>query len=119
MRRRMVGLAAMALTGVLPVACGTSKSTTDASISACNADAGGGKPTAQGTVVNTSSKSSSFFLRIAFYDSSGNKVSEGIDQVGSIDPGKGGPWHTTGATSAKGPLTCKVVTLRRTVAPGG
>ena len=118
-RRRMVALAALALTGILPLACGTSKSTTDASIAECNADPGGGQPTARGQVVNTSSKTSSFYLRIGFYDSSGNKVSEGVDQVGSIDPGKGGPWQTTGVARAKGPLTCKVITLRRTYAPGG
>ncbi|PZR83167.1 MAG: hypothetical protein DLM65_02530 [Candidatus Aeolococcus gillhamiae] len=110
----------MALAAMLVlVACGTSKSTTDATVAECNADPGGGKPTAKGQVVNTSSKSSSFFLRIGFYDSSANKVSEGVDQVGSVDPGKGSPWQTTGATGAKGPLTCKVITLRRTVSVGG
>lgn len=119
MARRALGLVAVALMTAALTGCGTSKSTQDASVAACNADPGGGRPTAEGQVVNTSSKSSSFFLRVAFYDGSGNKVSEGVDQVGSIDPGKGGPWHVTGATDAKGPLTCKVVTLRRTAAPGG
>ena len=99
--------------------CGTSKSTSDATVSACNADPGGGKPTANGEVRNTSSKSSTFFLRIGFYDTSGNRVAEGVDTVGSVDPGGTGPWNTTGAVDAKGPLTCKVVTLRRTAAPGG
>lgn len=116
---RSVGLGAVALTAVLSAGCGTSKATSDATVAACDAEPGGGQPKASGQVVNTSSKSSSFFLRIGFYDSSGNKVSEGVDQVGSIEPGKGGPWQTTGVQSAKGPLTCKVVTLRRTVAVGG
>jgi len=62
--------------GVIVVGCGTSKSTQDASITECNADPGGGKPTAKGQVVNTSSESSTFNLRIGFYDSSGNRVSE-------------------------------------------
>ncbi|MFN2607716.1 MAG: FxLYD domain-containing protein [Acidimicrobiales bacterium] len=119
MSRRWSSLAATALTAAALFGCGTSKSTTDATVSACTADPGGGRPTAEGQVVNTSSKTSSFFLRIGFYDASGNKVTDGVDQVGSIDPGKGGPWHATGVQDAKGPLTCKVVTLRRTVAVGG
>jgi len=112
-------LSAVAVAAVVLAGCGTSKSTSDATVSACNADPGGGKPTAKGEVRNTSSESSTFFLRIGFYDPSGNRVAEGVDTVGSVDPGGTGPWNTTGAVDAKGPLTCKVITLRRTAAPGG
>ncbi len=113
-------LSAAVIAGSLIVGCGTSKSTQDATVSECNADSGGGKPTAKGLVTNTSSESSTFFVRIGFYDSSGNRVSEGVDTVGSVNASGGtGPWNTTGVSDAKGPLTCKVVTLRRTAAPGG
>ncbi len=113
-------LSAAVIAGAVLVGCGTSKSTQDATISECTADPGGGKPTAKGLVTNTSSESSTFFLRIGFYDSSGNRVSEGVDTVGSVNSNGGtGPWNTTGAADAKGPLTCKVITLRRTAAPGG
>jgi len=112
-------LSAAVLAATLVVGCGTSKNTQDASIQGCNADPGGGKPTANGIVVNTSSKSSSFFIRLGFYDQAGNRISEGADTVGSIDPGGTGPWSITGAADANGPLTCEVMTLRRTAAPGG
>ncbi len=112
-------LATVVIAGAVFVGCGTTKSTRDASVTACNADPGGGKPTAEGQVTNTSTKSSTFVLQIGFYDSSGNRVSEGVDTVGSVNAGGAGPWHTTGAADAKGPLTCKVMSLRRTVAPGG
>jgi len=120
MSRSIRLLSALVIAGGLLAGCGTSKSTQDATITECNADPGGGKPTAKGQVTNTSSESSTFFLRIGFYDSSGNRVSEGVDTVGSINENGGtGPWNTTGAADAKGPLTCKVITLRRTAAPGG
>jgi hypothetical protein len=112
-------VAATAVGGSVLVGCGTTKSTQDATVTACNADPGGGKPTAEGQVRNTSSKTSTFLLTIGFYDSSGNRISEGVDTVGGINAGASGPWHTTGAADAKGPLTCKVTSLRRTFAPQG
>ncbi|MGI9021901.1 MAG: FxLYD domain-containing protein [Acidimicrobiales bacterium] len=114
MSRSLRLLSAAAVAAGLLVGCGTSKSTQDASIAACNADPGGGKPTAQGQVVNTSSETSSFFIRIGFYDVSDNRISEGATTLGSVDPGALGSWTITGAADANGPLTCKVMTLRRT-----
>ena len=112
-------LAAVAIAGGILAGCGTSKSTADATVTACNADPNGGKPTAEGQVRNTSSKSSTFFIRLGFYDPSGNRVSEGLDSVGSVNPGQSGPFSITGAADAQGLLMCKVLTLRRTAAPGG
>ena len=120
MSRSLRLVAAVAIAGSVLIGCGTSKSTSDATITACNADPNGGKPTAEGQVKNPSSESSTFFIRIGFYDSSGNRVSEGADTVGSVNADGGtGPWSVTGAADANGPLTCKVMTLRRTAAPGG
>ena len=78
MSRAIRFLLAGAVAAALLVGCGTSKSTQDASVSACNADPGGSKPTAQGQVINTSSETSSFFVRLGFYDLSNNRVSEEV-----------------------------------------
>ena len=119
MSRLLRLLSVIAVTAILAIGCGTSKNTQDASIRACTADPAGGKPTAEGQVVNTSSKSSTFFVRIGFYDPAGNRISEGATTVGSVDPGGIGSWTVAGAADANGPLRCEVMTLRRTVAPGG
>ncbi len=108
---------AVAVAATLVVGCGTSKNTQDASISVCQADPDGAQPTAQGSVINTSSKTSSFFIRLGFYDASGNRVSEGAATIGSVDPGMSANWNIAGAANAKGPLNCKVMTLRRTAVP--
>ena len=112
-RRMFALLAVVALAGVL-TGCGTSKSTEDAKVTACVADPGGEKPTAAGTVLNSSSETSTFVLRIAFYDSSDNRVSDAVVNVGDVEPAAVGEWQTTGVASAKGPLTCKVTSLNRT-----
>jgi hypothetical protein len=113
--RRVPGfLAVVAVAALVAGGCGTSKSTGDAAVTACTADSGGGQPTAQGTVRNTSSKTSTFVLRIGFYDSSDNRVSDAVVNVGDVEPAATGQWQTTGAASAKGPLTCKVLSLNRT-----
>jgi len=104
----------LAVVVVLITGCGTSKSTKDATVTACTADTGGGKPTASGTVANKSSKTSTFVLRIGFYDGSNNRVSDGVVNVGNVQAGQTGKWVTTGVTSAKGPLTCKITSLNRT-----
>lgn len=86
-------------------------------MTACQADPGGGRPTADGSVVNNSSKASTYIVDIAFYDSSGNKVSEGGATLGKVEPGATAIFHAKGLSDAKGPLTCKVANVARTVAP--
>ncbi len=109
----------MVLLAAVVVLPGCSKKSTDAAtVTACNADPGGGKPTAEGQVRNSTSKGSAFLIRVGFYDSGGNRVSEGADSVSGVDAGGSAPWHVTGAADANGPLTCKVMELRRSVAPG-
>lgn len=89
----------------------------DVSITACVASPTGGRPTADGTVLNHSSKASTYVLGISFYDSSGNKVSAGGDSLGKVEAGATATFHADGLSDAKGPLTCKVATVSRTVAP--
>jgi hypothetical protein len=100
------------------LACSSSKPTGDVKVSSCEADPGGGNPKADGEVTNNSSKDSAFVIRIGFYDSSGNRVSDGADALSGVGANTSAAWHVTGAASAKGPLTCKVLDVRRTAVPG-
>jgi len=114
--RRLLGIAmAAVLTTVLP-GCG-GKSTSDATITACQADPDGGPPRAEGQITNNSSKDSIFFVRVGFYDSAGNRVSEGSDSISDVEPGASSPFQINGAARAKGPLECKVLNVRRSVTP--
>ncbi|MEA2704546.1 MAG: hypothetical protein QOJ69_63 [Actinomycetota bacterium] len=112
-RRILTLLAVVAVAGAI-AGCGTSKSTDDAKVTTCVADPGGGQPTATGTVLNSSSETSTFVLKIGFYDTSDNRVSDAVVNVGDVEANQTGQWQTTGLTSAKGPLTCKVTSLNRT-----
>jgi hypothetical protein len=103
------------LTTVL-LGCG-GKSTSDATVTACNADPDGGLPRAEGQLTNNSSKDSVFFVRVGFYDSAGNRVSEGADSIGDVEPGTTSPFQINGAARAKGPLECKVLNVRRSASP--
>ena len=67
--------------------------------------------------MNHSSQASSYAVDITFFDSSGNKVSEGGATVGKVEPGTTATFHAGGLANAKGPLTCKVGSVTRTVAP--
>ena len=103
------------LTTVL-LACG-GKSTSDASVLSCNADPDGGPPRAEGQIRYNSSMDSVFFVRVGFYDTAGNRVSEGSDSISDVEPGTSSPFQINGAARAKGPLTCKVLNVRRSVSP--
>ena len=107
---------AAVLTTVL-LGCG-GKSTSDASVLSCVADPDGGPPRAEGEIRNSSSKESVFFVRVGFYDTSGNRVSEGADTISDVEPGTSSPFQINGAARAKGPLECKVLNVRRSVSPG-
>ena len=106
---------AAVLTTVL-LGCG-GKSTSDASVLSCVADPDGGPPRAEGEIRNSSSKESVFFVRVGFYDTSGNRVSEGADTISDVEPGTSSPFQINGAARAKGPLECKVLNVRRSVSP--
>ena len=87
----------------------------DVKITSCKADPGGGKPTAAGTIVNHSSKTSAYTVHIKFKDSSGNAVGDGVSIVASVDPNETAKWDTKGTLNAKGPVTCSLDSVTRNV----
>lgn len=89
----------------------------DVQVTACKADAGGGKPHAEGTIKNNSSKNSGYGFRIAFKDSAGNKVSDGAVTVGKVLSGQSATWSGDGASSANGDLSCDILGVTRTAVP--
>ena len=100
-------------------ACSSSNPTDDARVTDCIPGNDTEKPRATGEVENTSSKTSSFFIRVEFHDSDGNRVSEGVDNVNNVEAGTSSPFNITGLAHAKGEVNCEVATVRRTVVPGG
>jgi hypothetical protein len=90
----------------------------DVTVAACNADPGGGKPTASGQIVNDSSKTSNYVVRLRFNDAQGNGVSEGVAAVDDVEAGATARWELTGTRSAEGPLTCELTDVSRTHLPG-
>jgi len=114
-----VAVAVLSSAGILGACTSTSSHPPiqDVSVTGCNADAGGGRPTASGTVMNHTSKASSYAFSVTFYDSSGNRVTAGGATVGKVEAGASSKWSSTGATDAKGPLTCKISAVTRAVAP--
>lgn len=91
----------------------------DAAVTACTPGPDDGQPVAEGQITNTSSKSSNFTVRVGFYDTADNKVSEGGDVVTDVEPATSSPWRVTGVTSMKGPVDCRVLDVTRNVNPGG
>jgi hypothetical protein len=97
---------------------GSSSANKDVSIQACTADPGGGQPTARGQIVNHSSKTSNYVIRLKFTDAPGNEVSEGASAVKNVAPNETATWELTGARDARGPLNCEVSGVTRTHIPG-
>ena len=90
----------------------------DVTVSACKADPGGGDPTAAGRIVNGSSKTSYYVIRLRFEDAQGNGVSEGVANVNDVQALATARWQLTGTRSAQGPVTCVVTDVSRTHLPG-
>jgi hypothetical protein len=90
----------------------------DVTVSACNADPNGGDPTASGRIVNDSSKTSNYVVKLNFNDDGGNGVSEGVVSVNDVQAGATARWQLTGTRSAEGPLTCEITDVSRTHLPG-
>lgn len=114
--RRWLSLLLAALAVVALSACSSSNLKEDARVTSCEPGGEGTKPHASGDVQNTSSKRSNFFIRVEFRDSSGNRVSEGVDSINNVEPGTTSPWNVTAIADAQGPITCELGTVRRTVA---
>ena len=108
-----VAVAACLLAGA---GCSSSKSAKkDVKITTCKADPGGGRPTASGTIVNHSSKTSAYTVHVKFKDSSGNGVGDGVSVVASVDPNETAKWDTKSSLNSKGPVTCELDSVTRNV----
>jgi len=118
MRRLTILLTLAAMLGGAACSAGADHKA-DATITACTPAPGGGKPVADGQVTNPTTKTSNYSVRIGFYDSSGNKVSDGLDAVSGVEAGTSSPFHVTGLQSVTGAVTCRVAGVTRNVAPGG
>jgi hypothetical protein len=90
----------------------------DVTQTACNADPGGGEPTASGEIVNHSSKTSNYAIQVEFNDPQGNQVSEGATAVNDVEAAERATWELTGARDAKGPVVCEITNVSRTHIPG-
>jgi hypothetical protein len=119
-RLGVAGAVAVAVAVLLAAGgCGSSPgSEGEASVTSCTPGADGGKPVAEGQVTNGSSKTSTYSVRIGFYDDSGNKVTDGVDVVSGVEPATSSPWRVTGLGSMNGAVTCKVAGVTRNADPG-
>jgi len=118
MRARLI--VAMALAVLLgTAACKSSpEKLDDASITACTPGADDGRPVAEGQVTNSSSKTSSYSVRVNFFDEADNKVTEGVDVATDVEPGSSSPFRVTGVGTMKGAVDCRVSGVTRNAAPG-
>ena len=96
----------------------TPDATRDVTVQSCTAGAAGGKPTASGQILNSTSKSSNNVVRLRFKDANGNAVSNGIAAVNGIATNQTAQWQLTGIQAAKGPVTCELTGVTRTHIPG-
>lgn len=86
----------------------------EVNVGSCVADPAGGRPKAEGTIVNSSSKPSGYTFRVRFLDPSGNEVSSAGNAVANVAPGETATWRVEGGASARGPLQCEVSNVTRT-----
>jgi hypothetical protein len=89
----------------------------DVAVTRCEADPEGGRPTAEGTINNRTSKDSAYVFTVQFADPAGNTVSEGPVTVASVAAGGNAIWRTDGLARARGPLTCEPTNIERTAVP--
>ena len=89
----------------------------DVSVGACTADPAGGHPVATGQINNSTGKASSYVIHVKFVDSSGNGVGDGVATVARVEAHATATWRAVGTQSARGPLTCPLSSVTRTVAP--
>jgi hypothetical protein len=115
---RLLNLTLTAALGVTVLAgCGEGSSKApegDVSVSTCATDPAGGKPKAEGSIVNNTSKPSGYTFRVAFLDSAGNEVSQGSAGVGRVEAGGTATWRLDGGVSAQGALRCELRNVTRT-----
>jgi hypothetical protein len=111
----MIALSITALVGACSKA--GSSATKDVSVGACTADPSGGNPVATGQIRNSTGKASAYVIHVKFVDSSGNGVGDGVATVARVEAHGTAAWRAVGTLSARGPLTCPLSSVTRTVAP--
>ncbi len=89
----------------------------DVTVTTCRAVATG-KPTATGQILNHSSKTSTYVVRLKFTDPQGNTLSEGIAPVKSVGARQTAEWDLTGDRDVNGAVQCKITGVSRTHVPG-
>jgi hypothetical protein len=126
-RRSLVGpiMAAVVIAAVVVVAIvvlsddDSSSAKNDVAVRSCTVAPGGGRPTAAGEIVNHSSKTSNYVVRIRFLDAQGNRVSEGATAVNDVGRAETAQWQLTGVrNTANGPVRCEISGVTRTHLPG-
>jgi hypothetical protein len=115
----LVVLAVIAVVVVTVVVKATSSDSAknDVSIRSCAATSGS-QPKASGEILNHSSKTSNYVIRLKFTDTQGNTVSEGIAPIQSVDAHQTATWQITGDRDAKGSVRCELTGVSRTHVPG-
>ena len=111
----MIVLSMPALVGACSKAGGSAAK--DVSVGACTADPSGGNPVATGQIHNSTGKASAYVIHVKFVDSSGNTVGDGVATVARVEAHATATWRAVGTLSARGPLTCPLSSVTRTVAP--
>jgi hypothetical protein len=97
-------------------ACSSSDAASkDVAVTSCSPSASGGHPTVTGTITNHSRKDSAYLIHVRFMDASGNRVGDGVASVAKVAPLATATWRADDVISAKGPVTCKVASVARTV----
>lgn len=120
MRRATLAVPAVLSALILP-ACGNGSTKApegDIKVSACTPDPAGGKPRAEGTIVNNTTKPSGYTFRVRFLDPAGNEVSQASNAVARVEAGATATWRIEGGASAKGTLTCEISNATRTAVGG-
>ncbi len=118
MRRSMILLMSSVVLATAGCSAGADYSA-DATVTACTPAPGGGKPVADGQVTNSSAKPSNYTVRVSFFDSSNNKVTDGFDAITNVEAGSSSPWRVTGLQSVNGAVDCRIAKVTRNVVPGG
>jgi hypothetical protein len=118
--RKLALTALLVMTALALGSCGDDEeenAEADVTVGVCAHDSTGGRPNAEGRIINNSSQDSAYAFRVTFIDTAGNKVSEGAVTVAKVPPGGQATWRTEGVTAARGPLVCDLSEISRTAVP--
>ncbi len=72
-----------------------------------------------GTIVNHSSKASTYTIHVKFKDASGNDVGDGVSAVAKVDPNETAKWSATSSLNNKGSVKCSISSVTRNAVPDG